>query len=247
MRDECPQLAGLGARRAGEVDAVGRDGLEQQPLRAQARRASPGCRAAPCGSSTASSAVRGSGGRRARARAGARSCAGTRRAASGRPRTPFRAARCGARPARARGASDCSTQRRSAGLAVPPGARPQHEHGRQRPRRVARQRHLRPRLDEPGGGSARRRLGRDARRRGRTRVRFDACGRGLAGLRREPATFTCRATARTSARTLTASRRTRRVVISLAIVVTRQIGLPRQGEQGRCMLLDGAPGRRPGA
>ena len=108
-------------------------------------------------------------------------------------------------------------------------ARLQHEHGRQRPRRVdsaasSAARASTSRAAAPrGGGCGEMRAGAGAR----ACVATSACAAWPA-CAASPATFTCRATARTSAATLTASRRTRRVVIrSLSSPRGRSVSLVR--------------------
>ena len=181
------------------------------------------------------------GGRRARARAAARPCAGMRRAASGRPRTPCRAARCGARPARARGASGaapsaaapgspclpCATAARA--WAAAPTASRSAASSAAAPRRAG--------AAAPRGGG----WGGCARARAaRTRWRRSPARTGRP--RREAGGVHVQGDARgASATTLTASSGTRRVVMCSLSSSRGQSGLPRQGEQGRCMLFRRCP------
>ena len=166
---------GFGARRAGEIDAVGRDGLEQQALRAQARRHRGDAAQRRAGHPERRLLRADVAAVDARARAAARPCAGRPPAASARRRMPC--PRCTLRRAAGESARCVEVQHPAPqrGARAAARARLQHEHGRQRPGRVDGKRHggttrttLRSARRAPRGSRLRRGAGAAARLRSPT-------------------------------------------------------------------------------
>ena len=238
MLDERAQLARLGARRARQVDAVGCDGLEQQPLRPQAgghrrdaaqdlaghpqrrllgadlaaverQHEQRAARARECGEQ-----LQGARGRRSALHAAAR---GRREREALQIAAPSAAARgspclpC-APAARARAAAPTASRSAASSAALP--------------RRAGRRR----RAAAAGG------------RRARARARSRALRRlgvgGLAGLRREARGGHVQARPRGRARGRSPPAGGTRRVVMCSLSSPGQSGLPRQGDEGRCMLFE---------